>query len=74
MVVSVTDQGGPDEPAAVVAADLDESGRGLQTISLTAASWGRHGNGDGRTVTAVFAGEWVRHHGSTRGSTGASTR
>ncbi|OLT24082.1 hypothetical protein BJF79_13980 [Actinomadura sp. CNU-125] len=59
VVVSVTDEGGPGEPAAVAAADLDESGRGLQTISLTAASWGWHGNGDGRTVTAVFAGEWA---------------
>ncbi|MGW3773667.1 ATP-binding protein [Actinomadura verrucosospora] len=57
--VSVTDQGGPGEPAALDAAELAESGRGLRTVSLTAASWGWHGNGEGRTVTAVFAGEWA---------------
>ncbi|MGI5421545.1 ATP-binding protein [Actinomadura luteofluorescens] len=59
VAVSVTDQGGPGEPAALDAAELAESGRGLRTISLTAASWGWHGNGEGRTVTAVFAGEWA---------------
>ncbi|NKZ06285.1 ATP-binding protein [Actinomadura latina] len=59
VAVSVSDQGGPGEPAALEAADLAESGRGLRTISLTAASWGWHGNGEGRTVTAVFAGEWA---------------
>lgn len=59
VAVSVTDQGGPGEPAAQEAADLAESGRGLRTISLTADSWGWHGNGEGRTVTAVFAGEWA---------------
>ncbi|WP_339153951.1 ATP-binding protein [Actinomadura luteofluorescens] len=59
VAVSVTDQGGPGEPAALDTAELAESGRGLRTISLTAASWGWHGNGEGRTVTAVFAGEWA---------------
>ena len=59
VAVSVADQGGPGEPAALDACDLAESGRGLRTISLTAASWGWHGNGEGRTVTAVFAGEWA---------------
>jgi anti-sigma regulatory factor (Ser/Thr protein kinase) len=59
VAVSVTDQGGPGEPAALDADALAESGRGLRTISLTAASWGWHGNGEGRTVTAVFAGEWA---------------
>jgi hypothetical protein len=41
------------------AAELAEGGRGLRTISLTAESWGWHGNDRGRTVTAVFAGEWA---------------
>ncbi|MFB4295420.1 ATP-binding protein [Actinomadura sp. NTSP31] len=56
--VSVTDQGGPGEPACREAGELEESGRGLRTVSLTAASWGWHGNDRGRTVAAVFAGEW----------------
>ncbi|MGI5328072.1 ATP-binding protein [Actinomadura nitritigenes] len=55
--VAVTDQGGPGEPACREAGELDESGRGLRTISLTAASWGWHGNDRGRTVAAVFGGE-----------------
>jgi anti-sigma regulatory factor (Ser/Thr protein kinase) len=59
VAVSVTDQGGPGEPAIVNAAEFDECGRGLRTVSLTAASWGWHGNDEGRTVTAVFAGEWA---------------
>ncbi|WP_235037319.1 ATP-binding protein [Actinomadura sp. K4S16] len=59
VVVSVADQGGPGEPVALDAGELAESGRGLRTISLTAASWGWHGNDEGRTVTAVFAGEWA---------------
>lgn len=59
VAVSVADQGGPGEPAALDACDFAESGRGLRTISLTAASWGWHGNGEGRTVTAVFAGPWA---------------
>ncbi|MCO5992371.1 ATP-binding protein [Actinoallomurus rhizosphaericola] len=54
VAVSVTDQGGPGEPVARDAAVTDESGRGLRTISLTAESWGWHGNDRGRTVTAVF--------------------
>ncbi|GGV44107.1 ATPase [Actinomadura cremea] len=54
VAVSVADQGGPSEPAARDAAVTDESGRGLRTISLTAESWGWHGNDRGRTVTAVF--------------------
>lgn len=59
VAVSVADQGGPGEPAAREADPLDESGRGLRTVSLTAASWGWHGNEGGRTVTAVFEGEWA---------------
>lgn len=54
VAVSVTDQGGPGEPVARDAAAIDESGRGLRTVSLTAATWGWHGNDQGRTVTAAF--------------------
>jgi len=54
VAVSVADEGGPDEPVAGLPEDLAESGRGLRTVSLTAASWGWHGNCQGRTVTAVF--------------------
>ncbi|ACY96027.1 putative anti-sigma regulatory factor, serine/threonine protein kinase [Thermomonospora curvata DSM 43183] len=54
VAVAVADQGGPTEPAARDAADTDENGRGLRTVSLTATSWGWHGNDSGRTVTAVF--------------------
>lgn len=53
--ISVTDEGGPTEPVAGDAAELDECGRGLRTVSLLADSWGWHGNENGRTVTAVFA-------------------
>ncbi|WP_412518527.1 ATP-binding protein [Actinomadura madurae] len=59
VAVTVADQGGPGEPTVTDAGELAESGRGLRTVSLTAASWGWHGNGEGRTVTAVFAGEWA---------------
>ncbi|WP_329602885.1 ATP-binding protein [Actinomadura soli] len=59
VAVSVIDQGGPAEPTALEAAALAESGRGLRTVSLTAASWGWYGNDQGRTVTAAFAGSWV---------------
>ncbi|WP_233510232.1 ATP-binding protein [Actinomadura craniellae] len=55
VVVSVADQGGPEEPVARDAGPLAESGRGLRTVALIAASWGWHGNESGRTVTAVFA-------------------
>lgn len=54
VAVSVADQGGPGEPVACDAAVTDESGPGLRTISLTAESWGWHGNDRERTVTAVF--------------------
>ncbi|URN05013.1 hypothetical protein LUW74_17935 [Actinomadura madurae] len=57
VAVSVADQGAPGEPAVTDAGELAESGRGLRTVSLTVASWDWHGNGEGRTVTAVFAGE-----------------
>jgi serine/threonine-protein kinase RsbW len=55
LAVAVFDQGGPNEPVAVEADELAESGRGLRTVSLTAESWGWFGNSDGRTVVAVFA-------------------
>lgn len=58
VAVSVTDQGGPCEPAAHDADVLAESGRGLRTVSVTAESWGWHGNDRSRTVTVVFAGRW----------------
>lgn len=57
VVVMVTDQGCPTEPAPTDADELAESGRGLRTVSLLATSWGWHGNADGRTVTAVFAAD-----------------
>jgi anti-sigma regulatory factor (Ser/Thr protein kinase) len=59
VAVSVADEGGPGEPVTTEATELDESGRGLRTVSLTAASWGWHGNHEGRTVTALFTGEWA---------------
>jgi serine/threonine-protein kinase RsbW len=52
--VSVIDQGGPAEPAARDADPMDESGRGLRTVSLLAHTWGWYGNDLGRTVSAVF--------------------
>ncbi|MCW2944622.1 MAG: putative anti-sigma regulatory factor, serine/threonine protein kinase [Actinoallomurus sp.] len=55
VVVMVTDQGCATEPTPTDADELAESGRGLRTISLLAASWGWHGNAESRTVTAVFA-------------------
>ncbi|GAA4619456.1 hypothetical protein GCM10023195_87970 [Actinoallomurus liliacearum] len=55
--ISVTDQGGPDEPAVADADEFAECGRGLRTVALLADSWGWHGNDQGRTVTAVFAAE-----------------
>lgn len=58
VAVSVRDQGGPSEPVCREAGDLEESGRGLRTVALTAASWGWHGNDEGRVVSAVFTGEW----------------
>jgi len=56
ITVRVTDEGGPAEPAARDADTLEESGRGLRTVSLLAQSWGWHGNDRGRAVTAVFPG------------------
>ncbi|MFG2000970.1 ATP-binding protein [Spirillospora sp. NPDC048911] len=59
VAVSVADQGGPGGVVVRDAGELDESGRGLKTVASIAASWSWHGNEDGRTVTAVFVGEWL---------------
>ncbi|MCO5996251.1 ATP-binding protein [Actinoallomurus rhizosphaericola] len=55
--ISVTDQGGPAEPAVTDADELAECGRGLRTVALLADGWGWHGDDQGRTVTAVFTAE-----------------
>jgi serine/threonine-protein kinase RsbW len=61
--IAVADQGGTSEPRSKPLQeiespdeidDLDEHGRGLQTIGNLATRWGWHGNEKGRTVTAVF--------------------
>jgi anti-sigma regulatory factor (Ser/Thr protein kinase) len=57
VVVMVTDQGCATEPTPTDADELAESGRGLRTVSLLAASWGWHGNAESRTVTAVFVAD-----------------
>ncbi|MFI0352726.1 ATP-binding protein [Actinomadura sp. 9N407] len=59
VVLGVADQGGPCEPVVVDAGELDECGRGLLTVSRTAARWGWYGDESGRKVTVTFAGEWV---------------
>ncbi len=68
VVVMVTDQGCPTEPAPTDADELAESGRGLRTVSMLATSWGWHGNADGRTVTAVFATDLDATQAPTRTS------
>jgi serine/threonine-protein kinase RsbW len=55
VAVSVTDMGGPREPAAGTADADDTSGRGLRIVANTAVSWGWFGSPRGRTVCAVFA-------------------
>ncbi|GAA4152172.1 ATP-binding protein [Actinomadura keratinilytica] len=60
VAVAVTDQGGPGEPAVRDVDELAESGRGLRTVSHLATSWGWYGDESGRTVTAMFAGEWLQ--------------
>lgn len=57
VAVSVLDEGSPSEPAVVETGALDECGRGLRLVSLTATTWGWHGNEAGRTVHATFATE-----------------
>ncbi|WP_433469327.1 ATP-binding protein [Spirillospora sp. CA-128828] len=54
VVVAVTDEGAPSEPAVADADDDAESGRGLRTVSLMSAGWGWFGNDRSRTVTALF--------------------
>lgn len=55
VAVSVTDQGGPTEPAVADVDDYAETGRGLRTVSATATGWGWFGNDRVRVVTALFA-------------------
>jgi serine/threonine-protein kinase RsbW len=55
VAVSVTDQGGPNEPRPGEPDLLAGRGRGLQLIAATATGWCWRGDAAGRTVTAVFA-------------------
>lgn len=52
--VGVTDQGGTSEPKVCEADDSAESGRGLKTVATLANRWDWTGDGNGRTVIAVF--------------------
>lgn len=54
MSVEVTDQGGASEPKPREAADMAESGRGLNTVATLATRWDWTGDANGRTVIAVF--------------------
>jgi serine/threonine-protein kinase RsbW len=59
VTLSVSDQGGKNEPHARPLDDstlLDEGGRGLGIVSATATHWGWTGDVRGRTVTALFLG------------------
>jgi anti-sigma regulatory factor (Ser/Thr protein kinase) len=55
VAVSVTDQGGPNEPRCVEPDFLAGHGRGLHLVAATATSWCCRGDATGRTVTALFA-------------------
>jgi serine/threonine-protein kinase RsbW len=55
VAISVTDQGGPNEPRPAEPDFLDGHGRGLQLVATTATWWGWCGDDAGRTVTALFA-------------------
>jgi anti-sigma regulatory factor (Ser/Thr protein kinase) len=57
VTISITDQGGPKEPALRKARDLDESGRGLATVAALAARWGWSGDERGRTISVRFPRE-----------------
>ncbi|HEY2279356.1 MAG TPA: ATP-binding protein [Streptosporangiaceae bacterium] len=79
--VSVTDAGGPTEPAAgapVVEAsdeDVDElpvCGLGLALVAATASRWGYHDTGSGRTVWAEAS--WPVALVASPGETGAARR
>lgn len=54
LTISVTDQGGPNEPVVRQARGLDESGRGLATVAALAARWACSGDDRGRTISAHF--------------------
>jgi anti-sigma regulatory factor (Ser/Thr protein kinase) len=60
VLVSVTDEGGPNVPvlraahAPCMVDDLWESGRGLLTVEALAARWSWTGDVTGRTVHATF--------------------
>ncbi|HEU5157510.1 MAG TPA: ATP-binding protein [Streptosporangiaceae bacterium] len=55
VAVSVTDQGGPNEPRVVEPNLLAGRGRGLHLVAATATRWRWCGDASGRTVTALFA-------------------
>jgi anti-sigma regulatory factor (Ser/Thr protein kinase) len=54
VAVSVTDQGGPNEPRLTEADLLAGHGLGLHLVAATAAQWRWRGDATGRTVTALF--------------------
>lgn len=54
VALSVTDQGGPNEPQVVEPDHLAGHGRGLQLVAATATRWCWRGDATGRTVTALF--------------------
>ncbi|TDE22759.1 ATP-binding protein [Actinomadura sp. 6K520] len=60
VAICVGDEGGPSEPVVADAAEDAESGRGLRTVSLLAASWGWFGNDRSRTVAALFSAASLR--------------
>lgn len=59
VTVTVTDQGGPEEPVVRTFDEssgcLREGGRGLLTVAAYASRWCWHGDVHGRMVTAFFA-------------------
>ncbi len=55
VAVSVTDQGGPNEPRPGEADLLAGHGLGLHLVAATATQWRWRGDATGRTVTALFA-------------------
>lgn len=54
VTVSVTDQGGPNEPRVTEPDFLAGHGRGLHLVAATATQWCWRGDAAGRTVTAFF--------------------
>jgi anti-sigma regulatory factor (Ser/Thr protein kinase) len=55
VAVSVTDQGGPNEPRVAEPDFMAGHGRGLHLVAATATRWCWCGDAAGRTVTALFA-------------------